>query len=211
MNSTAATRATVLGLDLDNTVALYDDLFHDVAVRRGLVGSEVPPTKIAVRAALRACSDGERAWQEVQAEVYGPRMHDAQPSAGIHALVASCHRQGAQLYIISHRSRLAHRDATGTDLREAACAWLRTVGLVGSHTGLRPEHVVFTDTRRGKLARIGALGCTHFVDDLLEVLTEPGFPPGVVRLLYGQTGEELPEGVAAAADWGAVERMVFGG
>lgn len=208
--SPAAAEATVLGLDLDNTVVLYDDLFRDVARRRGLIGPDVPPTKAAVRDAVRALPHGELAWQEVQAEVYGPRMHEARPSPGIHELVVSCRRRGARLFVVSHKSRFARRDATGTDLRQAACGWMRAAGLLGGRHGIPPAHVVFETTRQDKLARIGALGCTHFVDDLLEVLTEPAFPRGVVRLLYGGSGEALPDGIAAAADWGAVERLVFG-
>jgi hypothetical protein len=54
--------------------------------------------------------------------------------------------------------------------------------------------VHFELTKEAKLARIGALGCTHFVDDLPEFLDEPDFPAGVHKLLfdpndaYGSTG-----------------------
>jgi hypothetical protein len=44
--------------------------------------------------------------------------------------------------------------------------------------------VFFEETLAGKLARIGALRCTAFIDDLPELLAEPAFPIGVRRVLF---------------------------
>jgi hypothetical protein len=52
--------------------------------------------------------------------------------------------------------------------------------------------VYFEGTRTEKIARIVALGCTHFIDDLEEVFDDPAFPSGVERLLLTMT-----EGVSA--------------
>jgi len=43
----------VLGVDFDNTIVRYDDLFHRVAVERGLVPATVPARKNDVRDFLR--------------------------------------------------------------------------------------------------------------------------------------------------------------
>jgi hypothetical protein len=37
--------------------------------------------------------------------------------------------------------------------------------------------VFLEPTKADKLTRIATLGCTHFIDDLPEFLSDPGFPP----------------------------------
>ena len=68
------------------------------------------------------------------------------------------------------------------NLRDAAREWLRANEFVGDDAV--PEgNVYFEDTRADKIARIVALECTHFIDDLEEVFDDPSFPAQVERLL----------------------------
>jgi hypothetical protein len=79
--------------------------------------------------------------------------------------------------VVSHKTRHAPYDPTRTDLRAAALTWMRQKGLLRSgQGGIAPEHVFFEETRAAKIARITALRCSHFVDDLAEVFLEPAFP-----------------------------------
>ena len=68
----------VLGIDFDNTIVRYDELFHGVAVERGLIPASLPVRKNDVRDFLRQ-QDRERDWTELQGYVYGPRMAGARP------------------------------------------------------------------------------------------------------------------------------------
>jgi hypothetical protein len=115
--------------------------------------------------------------------------------------------------VISHRTEFAPMDPNRVPLRDAALEWMRAHGLFGRDgLGLREDAVFFGATRAEKIACIASCGCTHFVDDLEEVLREPAFPEGVVKILYA------PEGAAATAagdlhvvaDWGRVDEVVFG-
>ena len=201
----------VIGLDFDNTIAAYDDLFLRVALDRGLVTAGAPPGKSQLRDALRRQPDGERAWQRLQAEVYGPRLGQARPVAGVHEFLDACRRRRVAVYVVSHKTEFAEQDETRTNLRLAALAWLRDQGLLADGTALRREGLFFESTRAAKVERIRALGCTHFVDDLPEVFLEPGFPEGVERILLAADGRPAPPGVRAARCWGDVAGAVFGG
>ena len=53
---------------------------------------------------------------------------------------------------------------------------------------MTPDRVYFECTLGAKLARIGSLGCTAFVDDLPELLGEPAFPRGIRRVLFDPAG-----------------------
>jgi hypothetical protein len=71
--------------------------------------------------------------------------------------------------------------------------------------------VFLEDSKAGKFARIKALGCTHFVDDLPEFLSDPQFPAGVERLLFAPAGAQ-PRGpeVTPCASWAEIAGRLLG-
>jgi hypothetical protein len=173
----------LLGVDFDNTIVRYDRLFHHVAVERGLIPRDVPASKGDVRDYLRGIG-GENDWIELQGIVYGVRMHEADPFPGVIEFFQRCIRDGVAVCIVSHKTRKPFQ-GPDCDLHEAAQRWLREHGFYDpAVVGLAPEQVWFELTKAEKLARIAAAGCTHFIDDLPELLGEASFPAGVERLLF---------------------------
>jgi len=71
-----------VGVDLDNTIVCYDDVFHRVAVEWGLIPANVAVSKGAVRDYLRR-QGREDTWIELQGYVYGNRFREAQPFPGV--------------------------------------------------------------------------------------------------------------------------------
>jgi hypothetical protein len=72
------------------------------------------------------------------------------------------------------------------------------------------ESVFFECSRSEKLRRISMLGCTHFIDDLEEVLSDPEFPP-INRILFAP--RDVPrDGLCypACATWEKIEAEVLG-
>lgn len=197
-----------MGVDLDNTLACYDGVFHRLALERGLVSRDVALTKEAVRAAL--CAAGrEGEWTALQGEVYGPGMQAASPFPGALAFLETCRRLGVPVSVVSHRTRTPFHGAPH-DLHRSGRDWLRTSGLLDTaRTGLADRDVHLEETRAGKLTRIAALGCTHFVDDLPEILADPAFPEGVVRVLFDPAGAHRDETrFERAGSWAEVARWV---
>lgn len=181
-----------IGLDFDNTIICYDEVFHRLAVEAGLAAPEPRLKQKAVRDAARRSPEGDLAWQRLQGLAYGPRIHDAKPSEGILAFLARCRAARAEVFIISHKTAFAGIDPTRTDLRGAARGWLAAQGFFGPDTGLGPERFLCGATRAEKVALIRDQACTHFIDDLCETFREPGFPPGTQACLYAPGGEAPP-------------------
>jgi hypothetical protein len=182
--------ALKIGIDFDNTIAGYDDLFCTVAAELGLVPPDFTGSKQDVRTAVRRLDDGERRWQALQGRVYGARMQGAALLDGVVQFCRRCYAHGGiELSVISHKSQFGHFDPERVDLREAARRWMRSRGCFEpTGLGLDPDRVYFEPTRADKLARIAAVGCTHFVDDLEEVFDDPDFPAGVRRILFTNGG-----------------------
>lgn len=172
-----------LGIDLDNTIVSYEGLFHRVALERGAIPADLPTDKSAVRDYLRK-QGREDLWTELQGIVYGPRMSEAAAHAGVIDFLRLCRAAGVPVFIISHKTRVPCR-GSAHDLHVAAMSWLEQQGFFNEDgAGLDRDSVFLELTREAKLARIASSRCTHFIDDLPEFLLEPGFPPGVARILF---------------------------
>ena len=168
-----------IGIDFDNTIVGYDEVMRRIALERGLIdGGE--RSKRAVRDRIRQLPGGEIEWQKLQALAYGPRMGEAVLLEGADEFIRRCRGAGMDVFIVSHKTLFANYDDTRTDLRAAAMAWMTARRFFEPDgLGLRCGDVYFEPTRAAKIARIEQIGCSHFIDDLVEVFLEPSFPSGV--------------------------------
>ncbi len=177
----------VLGIDLDNTLICYDELFHTLASEQGYIDSRTPRSKRAVRDAMFAAGLDDE-WTQLQAVAYGTRLGEARPFPGAVATLRALHARGVELQIVSHKTRFPAR-GEAVDLRARAMQWLIDHKVVDpSRTGIHEGRVYFEGDRVAKAKRIRTLGCTHFVDDLREFLLGPGFPSDVERFLFDPSG-----------------------
>ncbi len=120
----------------------------------------------------------------MQSLVYGARMAEASPYPGVLEFFASCLREGKRVSVISHKTR---HPVVGPqyDLHQAAQGWLEQQGFYDENkVGLPRENVFFELSREAKIERIRTSRVSHFIDDLPEVLTAPGFPDDVQRILF---------------------------
>jgi FMN phosphatase YigB (HAD superfamily) len=196
-----------IGVDLDNTIVCYDDVFRRVAAEKAIAHSAESAVKDHLRATLRA--DGrEDEWTALQGVVYGPGMASARLFPGVAEFFARCRERGAQVCIISHRSRYPYLGEQH-DLHAAARDWLAASEL--ARAGAMP--LVFLElTKEDKLARIASERCTHFIDDLPELLCESAFPANVTKVLFDPHGRhELEADVLKAASWRQITDMLFPG
>ena len=191
-----------LGLDFDGTVVVYDEVFHRHAGERFGLPAGVPVNKTAVRDWLRSQPDGEQKWIELQGLVYGLKMAEARLAPGLAEFLRAIRAARIPVCIISHKTEFSVADPR-VNLRAAALAWLEANGFFAADGfGLQREDVFFESTRAEKLRRIAAQGCTVFVDDLEEVLTEPAFPKGVERWHYLPSQAERQQGALQSfSDW----------
>lgn len=170
-----------VGIDFDNTIARYDDLFHRVCRDAGLIPESLPRSKSAVRDHLRE-TGREEDWTELQGVVYGPRIVEAEPFPGVAGFIRAALARGIPLSIISHKTKHPYRGEKH-DLHAAARRFLRHHGLVGEGA-LGEEDVFLEPTKEAKAERIRRLGCTHFIDDLPEFLELVTFAGAGQRLLF---------------------------
>jgi hypothetical protein len=199
-----------IGLDFDNTIITYDEVFCALAKRWGLIGDTFRGRKQALRDAVRLLPDGELAWQRLQGQVYGKGIAQAEIVAGVSEFLRRCRIEGCSVTIVSHKTEFGNHDPERVNLRKAALDWMMAADLFDGH-GIAPENVYFESTRNEKLARIAKLGLNYFIDDLEEVLSDPSFPPSVKPILFAD-GEAPPAArYTSYSTWRDIECHIFGG
>ena len=159
----------LLGLDFDNTLVHYDRLFHQLALEKDLIKQSVPANKTAIRDYLRRQGRDEQ-FTLLQGEVYGARILEAEPAEGMLKALKEIQELGIPMVLVSHKTRTPYKGPK-YNLHNAAWAWLEKQSFF-SNKGLNWEksQVFFEESKEKKVARVQSLNCTHYVDDLKEIL-----------------------------------------
>ena len=200
----------IIGVDFDNTIVCYDGLFPKLAVQQGLVPNDICASKSAVRDYLRQIGQEER-WTELQGYAYGPGMREAGLFPGVLEFFDRCRRSGQEVFIISQRTRypfLGERH----DLHQAARDFLAAHGWNDpARIGLAADHIHFHESVPEKVARINQLGCTHFIDDLPEILTAAELRADVEKILFDPNGQHADRpGLRRVGSWQTIENLLLG-
>jgi FMN phosphatase YigB (HAD superfamily) len=182
-----------IGIDFDNTIACYDGVFYQAALEEKIIPSHLSHSKNAVRDYLRA-QNQEDSWTRLQGMIYGSRMDLARPFPGFIDFLQACKERSISLYIVSHKTQYPFLGPKH-DLHHAARHWIETQAF----PWIPPAH--FELTLQEKLARIKTLGCTHFIDDLPEVLSEPNFPVSVKKILFDPNNQYIESPFQQMDSW----------
>ncbi|MDP1809595.1 MAG: hypothetical protein Q8L35_08680 [Actinomycetota bacterium] len=202
----------IIGIDFDNTLITYDDIFYELAVSGGLVPVATDKNKKLIRDRIRRLPDGDIEWQKLQAIAYGALIGEAKLIEGVKSFFLRCRQHGAKVNIISHKTEFAGYDETKTNLRVAALEWMAANGFFeSSGLGLTREEVFFNSSRSEKIECIKQLGCTYFIDDLEETFLDDAFPPEVKKIHFTSGGKSAgPSGALRLSDWGRIGDYLFG-
>ena len=201
-----------IGIDFDNTLISYHDLFYKLAKDRNLVPDNFPKNKTMIRNLVRSLSDGEVLWQRLQALAYGPEIAGAVLPDGIKNFFSVCKEKGLEPVIVSHKTCYAKQDEGNIDLRRHALEWMQSQSFFERNGfGLKKQNVYFESTREEKVNRIKVLQCTHFIDDLIELFQEPDFPDDVIKILYLTENDSASfEGIKIFSSWFDIKEYLFG-
>lgn len=202
---------SIVGVDFDNTLISYDEVFFNHALDLKLINPETNKSKKDVRDKIRLLPDGEIIWQKMQAFVYGKGISQACINDGTQDFLKACARYRIKVYIVSHKTKYSHYDPDQVNLRQAALDWMTANDFFKAEgLGLCSDQVYFEATRSQKIGRLKSLGCTHFIDDLEEVFLEKEFPVGVEKILFSPQAEaSLSDGMKVFKSWVKINEYFF--
>ena len=199
---------TLLGLDFDNTLVRYDKLFHQLALEKDLIEKSLPADKTAIRNYLREQGKDEQ-FTLLQGEVYGLHILDADPAEGMIEALRELHRHNIPMVLVSHKTKHPYKGPE-YDLREAAMGWLEKHNFF-SPRGLNwhKDQIYFADSKQEKVNLISSIGCTHYIDDLPEILNL--IPTEINRINYNPNSinETLDRsGIKTLYHWNELSKLI---
>jgi len=195
-----------VGLDFDNTIVIYDDLFKKLAIEKGLINndSEVAWSKTKIRDHLRR-KNQDHEFTLLQGEVYGSRILEAEPAVNLIKTITKLKSKGAQFKIISHKTRTPY-SGPSYDLRKSALEWLKKYKIADKENALIGlDHVYFEDTKEAKIARINAMDLDYYVDDLPEIVNNINKPCS--GILYSTNPIHAGKGMKIMSDWNQLDTL----
>ncbi len=198
-----------IGLDFDNTLACYDEVFAKQAKELEYLPEDWSGGKQSIKRELVKMPQGDRIWQRLQGRVYGPAMDSAVLFSGVASFLIRAKQKGHRLLIVSHKTKFGHQDETKTPLREKALQWMESKGFFDASVfGILPTDVHFCDSREEKALKIKDLEVDLFVDDLECVFDEKAFP-SIRKILFSSAPSKDFEGIACES-WSEVSQEVLG-
>ena len=180
-----------IGLDFDNTIVSYDNIFFKVALEKGIIDKKKHVNKLLIREYLISL-DKELIWTELQGEVYGPRMHEANSFVGVLDFISKACELGHNIFIISHKTKNPIKGPM-YDLHNATKIWIKN-NLISKGIELIKDHQIFLEeTQIKKIKRIESCKCDLYVDDLPEILHSNIFPLSTEGYLFDPNKYYLKE------------------
>ena len=171
----------LIGIDFDNTLVSYDEIFHSLALEQNLIDEDVAPNKASVRDHLKR-KGREEEFTRLQGEVYGLHILKAKPFKGMKKALAILNEQNIRYVIISHKTKNPYKGPK-YDLHKAAQSWLdKHKFTTKDGLNLTQNDIFFEETKQNKIKRCIELKCTHFIDDLPEILEL--LPNGVCKIWF---------------------------
>lgn len=196
----------IIGLDFDNTIVSYDEVFYNVAIEWGIAPSDIPANKLEIRNFLRDVGKEDR-WTEMQGYVYGTRMEHAQIFPGFIEFLRQVKNDGFSVVIVSHKTPHPYRGPK-YDLHAAAREWIEKNICLDGVPVLSAKDIFFEPTKEKKIERIAELGCDVFIDDLPEIIFAADFPKKVRAILFdpdSSQGSLARPGVRVLSSWPEIQ------
>ncbi len=198
-----------IGIDFDNTIVHYDDVFYKYAIEEKLIARGVEASKEEVKKHIRALPRGNEKWTALQAVVYGRKMKEAIFKKGAEKFIKKCREKKIQISIISHKTKF-DASGSGINLRSAAIKWMEMNGFFEKDSlGFSEADIFFESTRKEKIDRIIARKCSHFIDDLIDVFNEEDFPDNIVKMHYNSRESETRSVVIAFSGWNEIYEYFY--
>jgi hypothetical protein len=206
-SSNTPDRNLIIGIDFDNTIINYGNLFFEAGLSLGVLPDNGRCSKKVIRDYLIGIGR-EVDWTQIQGLVYGDYIRKATIMEGFSSFSHLCYDKGWKIFIISHKTR---EPIAGErfNLHTSALRWLETNRIYSENRWGAVEGVFFEVTQADKIRRINLVGCDIIIDDLPEVLLHSDLPEHIIKILYDPDGWNPPDpGYVTARSWDQMSEII---
>ncbi len=193
-----------IGLDFDNTIINYENVFHETAVSYGYINDNdlLPPnTKKQNVKDFLIKKNQENVWTEIQGLVYGKAIKLAKPYKNIDSFLQYLIEENHVYYIVSHKTKYPFIGEK-IDLHLSASMWI-----ADNLTRFFDQNIYFETTIESKIKKIADLDLDFYIDDLEQILTHNDFPKNTKKILFNQTCSDTKNFFYVAHDWDSIFKL----
>lgn len=197
----------IIGIDFDNTIIDYSDVFGRVALQCGIIQNSELKSKTEVKNHLISAGK-EEDWTELQGKVYGSHIMDAKPYDHVLEEIDHMVSKGHKLKIISHKTKYPFI-GDRVDLRMSATKWMISNKIIKERSpNIIMNDVFFCDTISEKVNEIQKQRCDLFIDDLITVLDK--IDNSVRKILFNpnSTNKKENNNVLELSDWRQIGQYI---
>ncbi len=187
-----------VGIDFDNTIANYDDVFSHVAYKLKLINKKWHGNKSDLKKKIIKEKNIE-IWKKLQGQVYGKYMHLAKVSTGFENFIIKSKFSKAKVFIISHKTKFGHYDKKKIRLRNEALKWIK------KKKYLSDIKIFFENSIQDKINRINNLKLDYFIDDLEIILKNKFFSKKTKKILFCNKIETNSEKL----NWTQIKNLIY--
>lgn len=194
-----------IGLDLDNTIINYDNLFYQVAFENKLVPYNIKKNKISVKEFLHKKGKFEN-FTLIQGQIYGSLLYRAKLYRGVKSFIKCMINKGNNLYIISHKTKYPIL-GNKINLHEKALEFLIEHKIL-HYRAVKKKNIFFEESLDDKIKKILDLKIDVFIDDLPEVVTNKKLKKSTKAILidYNKINSQGPNN---KYDWISIQRELY--
>ena len=158
-----------IGIDFDNTIITYDEIFYDLALEKKLITDKVKKRKSDIREEIIK-KFGEDAFTLLQSDVYGKEILKAKIAKNAFETIKYFQDKGCKVLIISHKTKYPYKGPK-YNLRDMALKWMKEKRFFDANgLNMRKIQVIFNETKEEKIKTIKSQGCDIFIDDLKSIV-----------------------------------------
>ena len=167
-----------VGIDLDNTIINYSNIFSEICKDYDLKINKKNP-KLQLKTYIRKYISKKK-WTKIQGEVYGEKIFKADIFQNFKSFLKFAKRNSIEIIIISHKSK---NPILGKKINLHSKALLFLEKKL-DFKFLKNKNIFFENSLSNKIKKITDCECDYFVDDLLDVFKNKKFPATTEKLLF---------------------------
>ena len=170
----------IIGIDLDNTIAMYNN-----AIKKLPNGSMFESKEDYSKNLIN--NGKNELWTELQGSLYGPLMQHAQIAENFDYAIKYFSEKKYQIKIVSHRTIYPYKGEK-YNLHNYAQEWINNKLIQIFKENQIKYDIYLCQTKEEKIQKIIEQKCNFFVDDLISIYEDKNFPKEDTKfILYNST------------------------
>ena len=162
---------TKIGIDLDNTIISYDELFFKHALKEKLIPKNFSKKREKIRNYIKRKISVLK-WKKLQSLVYSKYLNEAKVQKGFIEFIKLISNRDFEYCIISHKTKYPYIGKK-INLHKISKEWInKNINIKINKKKSIIKKIYFETTEAKKIQRIIKEKCNYFIDDLPSILNK---------------------------------------